>query len=116
MISDVFIYYRSGDKFWTAIGYAPLIVDDLALPFRIELEVLPIEEVDTGNDYSISKAGILIRIKRDSLGQLISGYYYPTTSFALLSMVSFLIDPNVVSHLFYSASKNKKQMMIIFCL
>ena len=97
MIGDVTIYYGSSDKIWTTIGYAPLIVDDLALPFRIELEVLPIEEEDTGNDYFVSKAAILLRIKRDSLGQLISGYYYPTTSFALLSMVSFLIDPNVVS-------------------
>ena len=97
MIGNVTIYYGSSQKIWTNIGHDPLILDELALPFRIELEVLPIEEEDTGNDYSVFKGGILIRIKRDSLGQLISGYYYPTTSFALLSMVSFLIDPNVVS-------------------
>jgi hypothetical protein len=73
-----------------------LILDDLSLPFGLEMEVLPIKENDNGG-YNVSKAGILIRIERQSLGQLLSGYYYPTTSFALLSMVSFLIDPNVVS-------------------
>ena len=72
----------------------PLILEDLALPYRLELEVLPIREKDIG--YNVSQAGILIRIEKKSLGQLLSGYYYPTASFALLSMVSFVINPDVV--------------------
>lgn len=79
----------------TSAGQEPLILDDLALPFRFELEVLQNKEKDVGN-YNASMAGILIRIERESLGQLLSSYYYPTASFALLSMVSFLINPEVV--------------------
>ena len=74
----------------------PLVLEDLALPFRIELEVLPTKEKDYG--YNVFQTGILIRIKRESLGLLLSGYYYPTTSFAVLSMMSFLINPDVVIH------------------
>ena len=76
------------------VDYEPLILEDLALPYRLELEVLPIRE--KGVYYNVSQAGILIRIERESLGQLLSGYYYPTVSFALLSMISFLINPDVV--------------------
>merc|ERR1712008_263366 len=43
-----------------------------------------------------SFTGMLLTIKRKSYGQLLSGYYYPTASFALLSMISFLINPDVV--------------------
>ena len=75
-------------------GSVPLILEDLALPYRLELEVLPIREKYIG--YNVSQAGILIRMERKSLGQLFSGYYYPTASFALLSMVSFVINPDVV--------------------
>ena len=31
------------------------------------------------------------------LGQLLSGYYYPSGSFALLSIISYLIKPDMVS-------------------
>ena len=77
----------------------PIFIDELALPFEFELEALPIKQkfLRGGFNYNISSAGILIRLRRNSLGQLLSGYYYPTTSFALLSMISFLINPDVVS-------------------
>ena len=78
----------------TSVGGNSLILDDLALPFGFELEVLPTKEKDV--NYNVSMAGILIRIKRESFGMLLSGYCYPTISFALLSMVSFLIHPDVV--------------------
>lgn len=89
------LYYGSSTSIKTSLGQEPLILDDLAFPFRFELEVLKIREKDLGG-YNASMAGILIRIERESLGQLLSSYYYPTASFALLSMVSFLINPEVV--------------------
>ena len=95
-INEIIINYC---KRWTGVGEDPVILDDLALPFGIELEVLPIKEDDTGaGTYNVSFTGILIKIKRESLGLLLSGYYYPTTSFAFLSMLSFLINPDVVIH------------------
>ena len=76
-------------------------INELALPFEFVFEALPIKQkfLRGSFNYNISSAGILIRLRRNSLGQLLSGYYYPTTSFALLSMISFLINPDVVNHL-----------------
>ena len=91
-IDDIDINYG---KSWTNVNEDPIILDDGALPFLFDLEALPVKEKYDGG-YNVSMAGILIRIKRDTLGLLLSGYYYPTTSFALLSMMSFLINPDVV--------------------
>ena len=92
--SVTLLYGSSQNSPSTSEGKDNLLLDDLALPFRVTLEVLPIREKDF--NYNVSQAGILIMIERESLGQLLSGYYYPTASFALLSMVSFLINPEVV--------------------
>ena len=92
-INNVTIHYGSSQI--TGIGDAPLILDDLTIPFEFELELLQLTEKYAGT-HNYSVAGILIKVKRDSLGQLLSGYYYPTASFAMLSMVSFLIHPDVV--------------------
>ena len=64
--------------------------------FEIHLEALPaFQQVWEGVTYTYT--GMLMKLKRKSLGQLLSGYYYPTTTFAFLSMMSFLINPDVVS-------------------
>ena len=47
--------------------------------------------------YYYSYTGIVINIKRQKLDQLIGGFYGPMTIFALLSMISFFIKPEVVS-------------------
>ena len=46
-----------------------------------------------------SKTGMCLNLIRSSHGGLDSGYYYPMTAFALLSMISYLINPDVVSWL-----------------
>ena len=94
MIYNFTLYYGMNSNYGTNKENVPLILDDLALPLGFELEVLPMREKDF--NYNVSQAGILIRMERESLGQLLSGYYYPTASFALLSMVSFAINPDVV--------------------
>ena len=92
-INDIRINYA---KSWTGVGDDPLILYDLGLPYEFELEALPTKEMDIDYNYNVSQAGMVIKIKKRSLGQLLSGYYYPTASFAMLSMVSFLIHPDVV--------------------
>ena len=79
------------------IGEPPIILEDLPFPFEFQLESLAaFEKVSTyGRKYSYT--GMLIRLRRKSLGQLLSGYYYPMGSFALISMASYLIKPKVVS-------------------
>ena len=70
----------------------------LALPFQFELKALPIKQNPIKNfNFTHSFPGILITMRRNSLGRLLTGYYYPTASFALLSMISFLINPDVVN-------------------
>ena len=75
----------------------PIIIDNSPLPFKFQLKPLAVKEKDVIGYHNVSFTGMHIKIKRKSLGQLLSGYYYPTTSFALFSMVSFIINPDVVS-------------------
>ena len=79
----------------TRVGEDPLVLDDLPFPFQFNLESLP-AFVKTYDD-TYSYTGMLLKIKRTSLGQLLSGFYYPTGAFAFLSMISYLINPDVVS-------------------
>ena len=96
-------------------GVDPAIIDNSPLPFEFQLNPLATKEQDNGL-YNVSKTGMCIKFKRKSLGLLLSGYYYPTMSFALLSMVSFVINPDVVSFgmeeiilfLFYFILKNSE--------
>ena len=78
----------------TSIGDPPIILNHLPFPFEFQLAALPAFEKVYDDNYSYT--GMLLKMKRKSLGQLLSGYYYPTTSFALLSMISYLIKPDQV--------------------
>ena len=76
----------------------PTVMADLPYPYEIQIESLPAFEINVGGEiYSFT--GALLTLKRKSLGHLMSGYYYPTTAFALLSMISYLIDADIVSFL-----------------
>ena len=50
--------------------------------------------------YYYTYTGIVINIKRQKLDQLMGGFFGPMTIFALLSMISFFIKPEVVSFFF----------------
>ena len=80
-------------------GVDPIIIDNSTLPFEFQLKSLA-EKEKTYSHINISYTGMGLSIKRKSFGLLLSGYYYPTTSFALFSMVSFIINPDVVSQMF----------------
>ena len=95
MFDQIKIYYADAI---TSQGKESIFIDDMALPFEFELEALAIKQKSF--NFNVSSVGILIIMRRHSLGQLLSGYYYPTASFALLSLVSFLINPDVVSRLY----------------
>ena len=64
------------------------------MAYEFHLESLPVFNNTYDEEYSY--AGLLIKLKRKSFGQLLSGYYYPTASFAILSLISFLISPDQV--------------------
>ena len=84
-----------GDRKTKHEADSPILIDDLPYPFEFEIKSIPTFNRTVG-EHSYSYTGMLLKMKRKSFRKLISGFYYPTTSFALLSMISFLIKPDVV--------------------
>ena len=78
----------------------PTIIADLPYPFEFQIESLPPFEIDFNDGYKYSFTGALLTLERKTVDYLLVGYYYPTTAFALLSMISFLIDADIVSFFF----------------
>ena len=83
----------------TGSGDDPIILNNLPFPFEFQLVSLPTFEFMDRNMIPYSYTGIVLKTRRKSPGQLLIGYFYPTAAFALLSMISFLIKPDVVSSL-----------------
>ena len=84
------------DNITTTIGGDPIVLDNLPFPFEFQLVSLPNFEIINRQHGSFSWTGIVLKMRRNSLGQLLIGYFYLTASFALLSMISFLIKPDMV--------------------
>ena len=77
-------------------GEELLFVDQTLLPFDIRLESLEtITEFVDGYHYPY--AGMRIYMHRNNLGVLIGGFYLPMLMFSALSLISYLIKPEVVS-------------------
>ena len=82
-----------------SLGDDPIIIENSNLPFTFHLSTLPAyEKKDPFDTSSYSFTGLVMNISRKSYVKLLSGYYYPMTAFALLSMISYLIKPDVVSN------------------
>ena len=78
----------------------PIHVEQSHLPFDIILESKETFTVfEAGFNYSF--AGMGIHLKRNSLGLLIGGFYGPTAIFTLLSLISFTINPDIVTFIIY---------------
>jgi hypothetical protein len=76
----------------------PIIFNSLPFPYKINItSKLTFNKVEKGDEMMYSKTGVCLDLKRSRMGHLGSGYYYPTTTFALLSMISYLINPDIVS-------------------
>ena len=80
------------------IGEHPIIINNLAFPYEFHLQSLPVFQKSNSYGSTYSYTGMVMKIQRKSLGLLLSGYYYPMGAFALLSMISYLIKPDVVSN------------------
>ena len=77
----------------------PAIINNLPYPYKSQIESLPAFEINFNGSTVYSFTGALLRLERKSIGSLMSGYYYPTSAFALLSMISYLIDAEIVRFL-----------------
>ena len=83
---------RNGDK--------PMNLQGLPHVYEVIIESLPsFDWIDNIDNTPYSYTGMSFKLKRKNLGYLSSSFYYPTASFALLSMISFLVKPDAVSFL-----------------
>ena len=91
--SSIIIY----DTMSHSLGDDPIVIDNSNLPFTFHLHTLAAyEKKGPFKQYTYSTTGMVMKICRNSYGKLLSGYYYPMAAFAVLSMISFLIKPDVV--------------------
>ena len=72
--------------------------------------------IKTDGYFGYSFNNIRIKMKRKSLDYLLSSFYVPTGSFALLSMISFLIDSGNVSAIFLHLIHNLKRKCVSPCI
>ena len=85
------------DEKVTKPGGEPIVINSLPYPFEFQLSSLKSYEKKL-NYFKYSHTGMILKLERNSLGMLASRYYYPTGSFAILSLISFLINPDIVSN------------------
>ena len=72
-----------------------LLLHTPKIPFTIEIQVNP-TSLDVSKN---SISSIMLELKRDSPGLLIGAFYVPTGIVAILSLASYLINPDVVSNI-----------------
>ena len=66
-----------------------------SMPFDITLTSLE-PHLRRSDGFYYSYAGVNIHSSRNTLGVLLGGFYLPTSIFAILSLISFNIDPDIV--------------------
>ena len=82
-----------------SLGDDPVIIENSNLPFKFYLNTMAAyEKKDLVDGYLYSFTGLIMKISRKSYSMLLSGYFYPMAAFALLSMISFLIKPDMVNN------------------
>ena len=78
-----------------SIGEESMNIPTKRLPYTISVESLNTSIVYTLNRKR-SATGVRFHFARNSIGLLLGGYYLPTGIFASLSLVSFIIKPEIV--------------------
>ena len=74
--------------------------DQPGIPYKIGMKymgVLNYQYDSTWNNSTVAYSTIKFTFERNSLGLLIGSFYLPTGLFAVLSMVSYIISPDIVS-------------------
>ena len=82
----------------TTADNSPIVIKSLPLPF--EITITPIQtnkQYDKYEKENYNHTGMCLKMERTSQLFLLCSFYYPTTAFALLSIISFLIKPDMVS-------------------
>ena len=74
-------------------------IRNLRIPFKIQISIHPQVEYEylLSRYYPKNMAGLKFVLERDSLSLLLGSFYFPTGVFALLSVGSYIINPEIVS-------------------
>ena len=82
----------------TTVDDSPIEIKNLPLPFEITISSIHTnEQYDNYKKEMYNHTGMRLRMKRKYPLLLFCSFYYPTAAFALLSIISFLIKPDMVS-------------------
>ena len=76
-----------------AQDHKKLIIPNTTTPFIVSVEILP-NKTMWG---IVSSTGLRINLQRNSIALLMGSFYVPTGIFAIMSMASYVINPEVVS-------------------
>ena len=90
-------------------------IDQSLLPFDITLE--PMETISKSVDgFNYPYAGMRIYLVRQNMGLLAGGFYLPMFLFSTLSLISYLIKPEIVSLISKSIEISTVKSQIVACL
>jgi len=80
----------------TNVSQPSVSIDNSRLQYTITVD--SIETTMTQSTvYEYVNSGLKLKLQRRNIGQLLGGYFGPTAIFALLSLISFIINPDIVS-------------------
>ena len=82
----------------TNLSQNSIEIQNSRLPYKITLESIE-TSMTQSTIYQYVNSGLKITLERRNIGQLLGGFFCPTAIFALLSLVSFTINPDIVSFL-----------------
>ena len=95
-------------------GEGLLKMEQKRLPFDISLQSLePYEHFQAGFTYSFTS--MKINFKRNQIGLLFGSFFVPTLMFATLSLISYTINPDIVS-IFVKVYNSNRDWIICFFL
>ncbi len=95
VFNTVKVFYRNESNI---DGNIPMVVDRLRLPFEVTLTPRKsYRKFLSSYQANFSYTGVELFLQRDRLGKLAAGYFLLTGTFAILSILSFFINPDVVS-------------------
>ena len=91
-----YIWYGNNEIHFSQNNINSLIITNTTTPFIVSVEIKPNSTLWG----VISAASIKMTFQRNSLALLLGSFYVPTGIFALLSMTSYVINPDIVSLFF----------------
>ena len=80
----------------TNVSQPSVSIDNSRLQYTITVDSIETTMTQSTVDEYVN-SGLKLKLQRRNIGQLLGGYFGPTAIFALLSLISFIINPDIVS-------------------